>query len=102
MFNGKKTAFEIMNDPTTCKHLNFKAKCDVTRLVDKDDVEQITGFTADLKIECSECGKPFMFIGVPSGYSPSQPMVSADLCELRIPIKPSAEEPVKRINEKLN
>ncbi len=71
-----------------CDHKNFKAQVDVTRLTDIDDPEKITGYTTDITVMCADCFKPFRWVGVPGGYSPNQPMVSADGLELRAPIKP--------------
>lgn len=74
----------------TCLHQNFRADVKVGRLA-AEGSDTIVGFTADIKVECSECGKPFEFIGLPMGYSPGQPMVSVDGQEARMPIKPEGE-----------
>lgn len=70
-----------------CDHTNFKANCDVTRLTEGEG-GPVTGYRADLKIECEKCGLPFVFPGVPFGYTPAHPTVSVDQVELRLPIKP--------------
>lgn len=70
-----------------CDHKNFKAQCDVTRLTNPEG-DTITGYTTDISIMCSDCFKPFQFIGVPMGSSPIQPMCNFDGTELRAPIKP--------------
>jgi hypothetical protein len=75
----------------TCEHLNFQANVKVTRLTDNENENVVTGYSADMKICCVDCGIPFEFIGVPGGYSPIQPMVSFDATELRVPIKPSSD-----------
>lgn len=69
-----------------CEHKNFESTCAVTRLT--DDSGKLTGFTTDISIHCRDCFKPFEWIGVPGGYSPVHPCVSADGLELRAPIKP--------------
>lgn len=69
-----------------CDHKNFNAKVNVTRLTDHSG--KVTGYTTDITVHCADCFKPFEWIGVPGGYSPLQPMVSADGLELRAPIKP--------------
>lgn len=68
-----------------CDHKNFTTQVNTTRLTDKGNV---TGYTTDITIHCSDCLKPFQWIGVPMGYSAGQPMVSVDGLELRAPIKP--------------
>lgn len=80
-----------------CKHMNFIANTKIARLMDDDNSEVITGFSAEIRIKCGECGLPFEFICVPGGYSPTQPMVNFDSTELRAPIKPSSD-PVDQVN----
>lgn len=71
-----------------CAHDSFKSVVRVGRL---SDVEggPITGYTADVKIECAECGLAFRFRGSRYGSSPHEPMLSADGLELRAPIEPA-------------
>mgnify|MGYP001613731486 CR=1 FL=1 len=71
-----------------CDHLKFEATVRVGRLTDSDDQTKITGYMTDITVHCADCFKPFQWVGVPGGYSPNQPMVSADGTELRAPIKP--------------
>jgi len=71
-----------------CQHTNFEANVSVNRLTENDEIT-VTGFSADLRIKCIECGSDFEFIGVEAGLSPFYPMCSVDSTELRIPIKPS-------------
>lgn len=67
---------------SACGHLNFVARVAVNRLVD-------TGrYSADVRVNCVECGEPFRFLGVEAGLSPYAPMVSVDGLELRAPIEP--------------
>ncbi len=71
-----------------CKHPDFAARVVVNRLED-------TGrFMADVTVNCSACGEPFRFVGVPFGVSMAQPMVSIDGFELRIPIAPGMAAPL--------
>jgi hypothetical protein len=70
-----------------CAHEGFKAQCNVTRLTEVEG-GPVTGYRADLEISCDNCGKPFIFPGIPGGYTPSYPTVNVDQTELRIPIKP--------------
>lgn len=69
-----------------CKHLNFAAEVGVNRLTDTDGDELPIGYSADVRIKCSDCNLPFHFIGVDYGLSKFKPMVSVGGCELRVPI----------------
>jgi hypothetical protein len=73
-----------------CQHEQFEVMAKVVRLTDGDN-GPVTGYTADIRIKCVQCEMPFEFIGVPGGYSPSQPMVNFDGTELRAPIRPSSD-----------
>jgi len=73
-----------------CEHLNFAAQVNVARLTDGDD-GPVTGYSADVEIICADCREQFVFIGLPGGYSPTEPMVSVDMTEARLPIRPSSE-----------
>ena len=75
-----------------CQHLNFAASVNVCRLTADTDPEKVIGYTADVKINCADCGLPFEFIGLPNGISitNSKPMVSMASTELRAPLKPSS------------
>jgi hypothetical protein len=76
-----------LRDPN-CVHMNFRANVNVGRLSASETDDTIVGFTADVNIECAECGLPFEFVGLPMGSSPQQPMCSVDGLEARMPIKP--------------
>lgn len=73
-----------------CPHLNFAAQVNVGRLQDGDG-GPVTGYVADVHITCAECREQFVFIGLPGGYSPTEPMVSVDMTEARMPIRPASE-----------
>lgn len=78
-----------MTDPTPeperCAHEDFAASVTVNRLTD-------TGcFTADIRIKCSGCGKPFRSIGLQPGSDYERPTCSIDGLELRAPIEPEDE-----------
>ena len=45
----------------TCQHEGFHANVAVNRIEDKGE------FCADIRIACSQCGQPFMFLGLPPG-----------------------------------
>jgi hypothetical protein len=66
-----------------CTHPDFAAEVDVNRLAD------VGAFSADVRIRCSACSEPFVFVGsLLSGLSPTEPRVNMDGTELRIPIQP--------------
>lgn len=66
-----------------CEHEDFSAHVAVTRIEDRPNCYQ-----ADVRIECSQCGEKFRFLGLRHGLSFTQPMLSADGLELRAPIEP--------------
>lgn len=71
-----------------CEHMNFEARVNVTRLLDRDG-GPVTGYTTDITVKCRECGLPFRWLGVPFGLHPSAPRLSVDSQELRAPIEPA-------------
>lgn len=71
-----------------CTHENFVANVKVNRLTEEDEVT-IKGFSADIVIQCHECGQAFEFVGVEPGLSPFGPRCSIDSTQLRAPIKPA-------------
>lgn len=76
-----------------CKHLDFEARVNVTRLVEKEGDENPTGYMAEVKIKCVLCGLPFEFVGMPVGvdFINKTPMVSFGNEEARLPIRPSTD-----------
>jgi len=85
-----------------CEHNQFRASVNVSRLEDNEASGVITGYTADVKISCLECGQPFEFVGLEAGLSPFGPMVNVDSTELRAPIKPATGQLVHASNSRLN
>jgi hypothetical protein len=68
---------------TICEHPDFTGEIDVNRLEDSG------GFSADVRIRCSACDEPFVFVGsLLSGLSSQEPRVNMDGTELRAPIQP--------------
>lgn len=76
-----------------CPHENFAANVEVNRLTASDDDPTVIGYTADIRVECAQCGEKFRWIGVPAGMSPVHPAVSVDETELRAPIRPASTDP---------
>ena len=76
---------------TECLHNNFTCKAAVKRLTDSEG-GPVTGYTADIEINCADCGIPFRFTGLPAGSHYYKPRVSVDGTELRAPIEPANHE----------
>ena len=72
-------------DISKCGHNNFRVDAAVNRL------EDIGRFNVDIRITCDECGKPFRFIGLPSGVDLNGASVSLDAEEGRFAIAPKGE-----------
>ena len=75
-----------------CRHKNFEVHTIVNRF------EDMKSFNFEARVRCSECQKPFQFMGLGAGLSFKEPMVSADALELRAPIQP---ENIKKIAAKM-
>lgn len=71
----------------SCEHQCFQVRGAVARLTDGDD-GPVTGYSVDFTVWCNDCQERFQFVGAKIGYSPAEPMVSADGFELRCPIAP--------------
>jgi len=72
-----------------CQHLDFAVYAAINRLTDSDEL--LTGFSADVKVNCKVCGLPFVFLGLPMGLNLDGACVSVDGQELRVAIAPSFE-----------
>lgn len=75
-----------------CEHPNTEAWVGVNRLTRSDDDPTIVAYSADIKINCGDCGEPFRFTGVQAGLHPARPMCSPDETELRVPIRPASAD----------
>ena len=71
-----------------CEHSFFKCTADVFRLTDTPD-GVVTGYTADIRINCEVCGLYFRFPGLAVGFHHGEPRTSFNGTELRAPIEPS-------------
>ena len=72
---------------TRCEHENFRSTVVVNRLVNGH-----LDFSADVKIKCADCGRPFVFLGLPRGLALKGAAISFDAQEARLTIKPSSTE----------
>lgn len=70
-----------------CEHHNFKAAVKVARL---EDTKQ---FVAEIVIGCSDCGRPFQFLGLEPGVDTQGARVSMDGLEANIAICPEGARP---------
>jgi len=84
-----------------CEHKDFRGDIKVARLTSEGSTA-ITGFFADIRINCAECGQPFEFVGIPGGFSFYEPRLSVDSTELRAPIKPATGQLIIESKSNLN
>lgn len=75
-----------------CAHEDFEASVEVNRLTATDG-GPVTAFSADIRVNCADCGEAFRWIGVPAGMKPDRPMVSVDETELHAPLRPASSDP---------
>jgi hypothetical protein len=71
----------------TCKHMHLDAECRVARLEDRGR------FMFEAKVHCTDCGKPFQFVGLPPGLNLDGATVSLDGLEANIAICPQGARP---------
>lgn len=74
-----------------CQHEAFSCSAKVGRL-SHDEGGPVTGYVADITVNCAQCGLPFRFIGMAAGNHHSEPRVSVDGTELRAPIEPAVHD----------
>lgn len=77
---------------SNCKHFNFAVLADFVRIADTPDAE-VTGYAADIHVQCADCGEPFLWKGLPLGVDPERPTASVDGKTLRAPIRPQSSHP---------
>lgn len=83
---------------TECAHENFKAKVGVHRLTKIDD-GPVTGYVAEVTINCVGCGRPFQFLGLKPGYDTQGVTVSIDglIANLALAPQGTALSPLDRL-----
>lgn len=74
-----------------CEHMNFSASVGVARMTGADG--GITGFMAEIRVQCQECGRPFQFLGLEPGCDTQGARVSVDGLEANIALCPEGEKP---------
>ncbi len=80
-----------MQDRKNCEHKDFNAHVSVGRLSLIDN-GPITHYCADITVNCSHCGQPFEFHGLPLGISAYRPTVSMDGLILTAPLMPQGQK----------
>lgn len=76
----------------TCVHMNFAATVGVARLEDNPG-GAITGFNAEIRVHCADCGQKFQFLGLEPGMDTQGARCSMDGLEARIAISPEGSRP---------
>jgi hypothetical protein len=66
-----------------CPHEEFEGNMAFTRLREGDG--SIIDYSVDITAKCKQCGALVYWIGLPGGWSPSEPRVNHDGTELRAP-----------------
>jgi hypothetical protein len=70
-----------------CDHLLFRANVNVTRM------EETGTYSADISINCHQCGMSFDFVGAPVGcVDHYRPITNLAGNELRVPIVPQGQK----------
>jgi hypothetical protein len=73
---------------TNCKHEAFAATCNIARL------EDTGGFMFEATVKCTQCKKPFQFLGVAAGLNlAGGATVSIDGLKLNCAICPQEAKP---------
>ena len=75
-----------------CTHEHFSANITVDRLQRSETDPEIVGYSADITVNCDDCGEPFRWSGVQAGVSQQRPMCSVDETELRAPLRPASAD----------
>jgi hypothetical protein len=80
------------NPDLACEHEDFEAVVEVNR-VTKVEGGPVTGYSADIRVRCLNCGEPFRWTGLRAGLSPARPMCSIDETVLVAPLRPASADP---------
>lgn len=75
-----------------CQHEQFRATVKVGRLT-KVEGGPVTGYTADVRIKCANCGLPFQFLGLEPGIDSQGARVDLEGTEARLAICPQGSKP---------
>lgn len=87
-------AVEVLLARKVCLHTDQNVCATVVRHVATDPTEQdpmppTTGFSADIRVWCRDCGEPFVWVGpMQLGVNPGQPTVDVEGTTLCAPLRP--------------
>jgi len=70
-----------------CEHEQFHTDVNIDR-IKKEENGKVEGFMAEIRIHCTQCNEPFVFIAPVIGMVWDGPAVSPGGQELRAPIRP--------------
>lgn len=76
----------------TCEHEDFLAEVAVQRITETEG-GPVKGFYAEVQVWCAKCQEPFVFRGMPIGMAQSEPRMSPDGTEARLPVIPQSADP---------
>lgn len=78
-----------------CRHVDQQVWAGVARITDVEPTElqpmpPTVGYQMDIRVWCSDCGEPFVFVGdqLPVGMSPAHPTVDVEGTTLSAPLRP--------------
>jgi hypothetical protein len=54
-----------------------------------DEAGMVDGYHMDVSVKCMQCDRPFAFVGLPKGWSASQPTMNFEQTEMSVPLVPS-------------
>lgn len=80
-----------MSTAERCEHHDFAATVEVSRLHERDGDDSPNAFTAQVRVECADCGAPFGFKGPPGGFSFAEPRCSIDALMIELPLMSPTE-----------
>lgn len=75
-----------------CEHREFEALVGVNRLTESAG-GPVVGYSAEIRVSCTECGEPFRWTGLQAGVSPTGPRCSVDETVLAAPLRPASADP---------
>jgi hypothetical protein len=81
-----------VNPDRPCPHPDVDASVSVARITATEGGDPIA-FSATITVNCTECGEPFRWSGVPAGLSPAHPTCNLTETELIAPLRPASSDP---------
>lgn len=83
----------------SCSHINFSATLKVHRVVTQEPAQgqepEIAAYIAEIRVQCSDCGNPFEWVGFPIGCASEEARVDISGQQLYAPLKPQGVEQMK-------